>query len=202
MFRFESGGEETPEVTIRILKSKNIYYLDQSIGWLYFVLWSVSFYPQVKWNLELLAPPSGWIVILENSSVFKVVMNFRRKSVVGFNFDYLGYDLAGFISFTLYNCLLFWSPAVFALYQQKNPGSANPIQFNDVFFCLHAIFIQVHINRKSFRLIYTWTMIHVYSSLRVVQTQVILFLKSISERVGSDIERLWILNDSLRWRSF
>ena len=70
-------------------------------------------------------------------------MNFRRKSVVGFNFDYLGYDLAGFISFTLYNCLLFWSPAVFALYQQKNPGSANPIQFNDVFFCLHAIFIQV-----------------------------------------------------------
>ena len=48
MIRFESGGEETPEVTIRILKSKNIYYLDQSIGWLYFVLWSVSFYPQVK----------------------------------------------------------------------------------------------------------------------------------------------------------
>lgn len=117
MFRFESGGEKTPDLTIRILKSKNIYYLDQSIGWLYFVLWSVSFYPQV-------------------------VMNFRRKSVVGFNFDYLGYDLVGFISFTLYNCLLFWSPAVFAFYQQKNPGSANPIQFNDVFFCIHAIFIQ------------------------------------------------------------
>ena len=83
-------------------------------------------------------------------------MNFRRKSVVGFNFDYLGYDLAGFISFTLYNCLLFWSPAVFALYQQKNPGSANPIQFNDVFFCLHAIFIQVHTNGCLFRIIYSW----------------------------------------------
>ena len=50
MFRFESGGEETPEITIRILKSKNIYYLDQSIGWLYFVLWSVSFYPQVRFR--------------------------------------------------------------------------------------------------------------------------------------------------------
>ena len=93
--------------------------------------------------------------VADNSNVFKVVMNFRRKSVVGFNFDYLGYDLAGFISFTLYNCLLFWSPAVFALYQQKNPGSANPIQFNDVFFCLHAIFIQVHINRRSLWLIFT-----------------------------------------------
>ena len=93
--------------------------------------------------------------VADNSNVFKVVMNFRRKSVVGFNFDYLGYDLAGFISFTLYNCLLFWSPAVFALYQQKNPGSANPIQFNDVFFCLHAIFIQVHISRRSLWLIFT-----------------------------------------------
>ena len=31
--------------------------------------------------------------------------------------------------------------------------------------------------------------------LRVVETQAILFLKSISERVGSDIERFWILND-------
>ena len=33
-------------------------------------------------------------------------------------------------------------------------------------------------------------------SLRVVQTQAILFLKSMSERVGSDLERLlnWIMN--------
>ena len=30
--------------------------------------------------------------------------------------------------------------------------------------------------------------------LRVVQTQAILFLKAMSERVESDIERLWILN--------
>ena len=77
-------------------------------------------------------------------------MNYRRQSVVGFNFDYLGYDLAGFVSFTLYNCLLFWSPAVFAMYQEKNPGSANPIQFNDVFFCLHAIFIQVSFANSKF----------------------------------------------------
>ena len=32
---------------------------------------------------------------------------------------------------------------------------------------------------------------------RVVHTQVISFLKSLSERVGYDIERLWIFNDKL-----
>ena len=33
------------------------------------------------------------------------------------------------------------------------------------------------------------------SFLRVVWTETFLFLKSLSDRVGSDIERLWILND-------
>ena len=34
--------------------------------------------------------------------------------------------------FTVYNCLLFVT-AVFAIYQERSPGAANPIQFNDVF---------------------------------------------------------------------
>ena len=37
--------------------------------------------------------------------------------------------------------------------------------------------------------------LHFWPDLRVVQTQAILFLKSMSERVGSDIERLRILSD-------
>ena len=78
-------------------------------------------------------------------------MNFRRRSVVGFNFDYLGYDLTGFISFSLYNCLLFWSPAVFALYQQRYPGSPNPITVNDIVFCIHAVFIQVQVVLNGFK---------------------------------------------------
>ena len=78
--------------------------------------------------------------------VFKVIMNFRRKSVVGFNMDFLGYDLAGFLSFSAYNCLIFFSPAVFSLYQTQFPGASNPIQINDVFFCIHAVFIQVRNN--------------------------------------------------------
>jgi len=69
-------------------------------------------------------------------------MNYRRKSVVGFGFDYLGYDYVGFAAFSLYNCLLFWSPSVFSLYLENYPGASNPIQLNDVLFCLHAVFIQ------------------------------------------------------------
>ncbi|CAG5098503.1 Oidioi.mRNA.OKI2018_I69.XSR.g15729.t1.cds [Oikopleura dioica] len=102
---------------LRLNRNYSLFIVDQSIGWLYFFLWSVSFYPQV-------------------------IMNFRRKSVVGFGFDYLGYDYVGFAAFSLYNCLLFWSPAVFNLYLDNYPGASNPIQLNDVLFCLHAVLIQ------------------------------------------------------------
>ena len=38
--------------------------------------------------------------------------------------------------------------------------------------------------------------IEVCQGLRAVQTQLISLFKSLSERVGSDIERLWIWNDN------
>ena len=40
-------ASSTP-INARILRAKWIYIMDQIIGWTYFVLWSVSFYPQVK----------------------------------------------------------------------------------------------------------------------------------------------------------
>lgn len=112
------NGSDFKPINIRVLRAQWIYVLDQIIGWLYFLFWSISFYPQV-------------------------IMNYRRQSVVGFNMDFLGYDLAGFFSFTLYNCLIFWSPSVFNLYLNVYPGASNPIQINDVFFCLHAVVIQL-----------------------------------------------------------
>ena len=32
---------------LKAMQKRSLFYLDQGIGWLYFVLWSVSFYPQV-----------------------------------------------------------------------------------------------------------------------------------------------------------
>lgn len=110
-------ASNSQQFNLRLNRNYLLFILDQSIGWLYFFLWSVSFYPQV-------------------------IMNYRRKSVVGFGFDYLGYDYVGFAAFSLYNCLLFWSPSVFSLYLENYPGASNPIQLNDVLFCLHAVFIQ------------------------------------------------------------
>jgi len=41
------------------MQKRSLFYLDQGIGWLYFVLWSVSFYPQVIMNYRRFFLPPG-----------------------------------------------------------------------------------------------------------------------------------------------
>jgi cystinosin len=67
------------EVTLRFLEEKDgLYYLSHTLGWIYFVAWSVSFYGQV-------------------------IENYRRQSVSGLNFDFEIYNLVGFTTYTIYN---------------------------------------------------------------------------------------------------
>ena len=53
------------------------------VGWVYFVAWTLSFYPQIY-------------------------ENWRRKSVVGLNFDFLALNLVGFSIYSIYNVGLYW----------------------------------------------------------------------------------------------
>nr|CAD7196481.1 unnamed protein product [Timema douglasi] len=85
------------------------------VGWIYFAAWSVSFYPQIY-------------------------VNWRRKSVVGLNFDFLALNIVGFILYALFNCGLFWIPEVKEEYFNRYPRGLNPVQVNDIVFAVHASF--------------------------------------------------------------
>eukprot|EP00761_Pharyngomonas_kirbyi_P009817 gb/GECH01009835.1/.p1 GENE.gb/GECH01009835.1/~~gb/GECH01009835.1/.p1 ORF type:complete len:289 (+),score=54.06 gb/GECH01009835.1/:1-867(+) len=86
------------------------------VGWIYFLAWSVSFYPQL-------------------------VENFFRKRVDGYSFDYLIYNLTGFAAYTLFNTAFFFSHKVHREYRhKKNDYDATiPVQANDVVFAIHAL---------------------------------------------------------------
>ncbi|MCJ8737853.1 hypothetical protein PDJAM_G00028910 [Pangasius djambal] len=96
-----------------VIRSKILYVINQIIGWIYFLAWSVSFYPQVY-------------------------ENWKRKSVVGLNFDFLALNLTGFIAYSVFNVGLFWIPYIKEEFLKKNPNGVNPVDANDVFFSLHA----------------------------------------------------------------
>jgi len=102
-------------VRVVVIKSRTLELVSTVIGWTYFVAWSVSFYPQI-WD------------------------NFRRKSVIGLNFDFLALNIVGFTLYGCYNIALFWIDSVQAEYKEKHPQGVIPVKANDVFFPIHAVF--------------------------------------------------------------
>ncbi|XP_029356347.1 cystinosin [Echeneis naucrates] len=115
-----SNNTDINSLSIRIhfmvIHSNIVSVISQVIGWIYFLAWSVSFYPQV-WE------------------------NWRRKSVVGLNFDFLALNLTGFIAYSVFNIGLFWVPSIKEEFLKQNPNGINPVNANDVFFSLHALLL-------------------------------------------------------------
>lgn len=107
---------DSARIQVYVVQSYSLAIVTEVIGWIYFVAWSVSFYPQVY-------------------------LNFVRKSVIGLNFDYVAYNLTGFIAYGIYNIGLFWIPTIKHQYLEKHQDGVNPVQVNDVFFTLHAVLL-------------------------------------------------------------
>ncbi|XP_038633619.1 cystinosin-like isoform X1 [Scyliorhinus canicula] len=99
-----------------VVHSNALKIINQVIGWIYFVAWSISFYPQV-------------------------IENWRRKSVIGLNFDFLALNLTGHLAYGVFNVSLFWIPNIKKQFLEHNPEGVNPVEANDVFFSLHAILL-------------------------------------------------------------
>ncbi|CAE6521149.1 unnamed protein product [Rhizoctonia solani] len=94
------------------LSSREI--ISHSLGWVYFVAWTVSFYPQV-------------------------FLNIRRKSVEGLSIDFASLNVVGFASYTIYTTNFFFNEEVREEYRQRHNGHDNSVQPNDVAFAVHAL---------------------------------------------------------------
>ncbi|KAM8976063.1 cystinosin [Pelodytes ibericus] len=105
-----------PRIRFLVIHSFSVEILGQIIGWIYFIAWSVSFYPQV-------------------------FENWRRKSVVGLSFDFLSLNLTGFIAYSVFNVGLFWIPYIREEFLKIYPNGVIPVDSNDVFFSLHAVLL-------------------------------------------------------------
>ncbi|CAN2387838.1 L-cystine transmembrane transporter activity [Pristimantis euphronides] len=105
-----------PRIRFLVIHSLAVEVIEQIIGWIYFVAWSVSFYPQV-------------------------FENWKRKSVVGLSFDFLALNLTGFIAYSVFNVGLFWIPFIREQFLQVYSNGVIPVDANDVFFSLHAVLL-------------------------------------------------------------
>ncbi|KAJ4766270.1 Cystinosin [Rhynchospora pubera] len=89
------------------------------LGWISFLSWSLCFYPQV-------------------------LLNYRRKSVVGFNFDFPALNLTKHTSYLVYNAAMYFNPEIHRQYHQKyGLNQMIPVGLNDVFFSIHALSLTI-----------------------------------------------------------
>ncbi|XP_034707873.1 cystinosin homolog [Vitis riparia] len=102
--------------------------ISQAFGWSAFFCWSVGGYPQV-------------------------ILNYRRKSVVGLNFNFVVLNSTKQLSYLIYNAVLYFSPAVQRQYREKyGAGQMIPVAANDVAFSIHAVVL----------IAFTWFQIAIY----------------------------------------
>lgn len=91
--------------------------ISAALGYIYFMAWSVSFYPQV-------------------------ISNFKRKSTVGLSPDFVLLNVIGFGCYTAYTAAFFWSPSIRNLYKDRyGPDAEITVQSNDVAFAIHALIL-------------------------------------------------------------
>ena len=101
-------------LTINIIKSNIVQCLIYGIGWLYFFLWSFSFYPQI-------------------------ILNFKTSSVQGLSLDFVILNVIGFALYSIFNIEMYLDPTVQSEYLRGHPDGVLPVQLNDVVFSLHAL---------------------------------------------------------------
>lgn len=89
------------------------------IGYIYFVSWSVSFYPQL-------------------------ITNYEKKSMEGLSTDASILAFVNYTCYTIYNAFFFWNEGIRKEYRERHGEDAKvTVQSNDVAFAVHALVMNV-----------------------------------------------------------
>lgn len=89
-----------------------------AFGWIYFICWSASFYPQS-------------------------ILNYQRKSTSGTTVDFPMINCLGFAAYFVSNTVLYYSAAVREQYAVRHNGHTPTVAFNDLVFALHGFILSV-----------------------------------------------------------
>lgn len=94
--------------------------ISSCIGWIYFLCWSISFYPQI-------------------------ILNYQRQSTTGLSSDFSLLNVVGFICYSIYTGCFFWSDTIKNQYKERHSdiseSESSTVQSNDVAFAFHAFLL-------------------------------------------------------------
>jgi len=82
------------------------------LGWLYNLIWALSYYPQM-------------------------IKNWQRKSVDGLSIDFILFNLFGYAMYTLFNLSLYFDTPLRLEYMKQFDAQQHPVFLNDLLLCIH-----------------------------------------------------------------
>ncbi|ROT40870.1 cystinosin [Sodiomyces alkalinus F11] len=88
------------------------------VGWIYFLCWSASFYPQA-------------------------ILNYRRKSTSGTTVDFPLINCLGFLAYLVSNATFYYSPVIREQYAARHHGLSPTVAFNDISFAAHGLLLSI-----------------------------------------------------------
>lgn len=158
-------------VTINIINSEFIKQLVSMTGWLYFLFWSFSFYPQI-------------------------ILNFTTSNVQGLNMDFVILNMIGFALYSIFNIEMYFDPTVKFEYLRLHPDGVLPVQLNDVVFAVHAFLaasvtlVQCIIQRSTHQRLSLPTVIY----LSLITILVIIIISLYLAKLSSWLTCLYLLS--------
>ncbi|KAM7199225.1 PQ loop repeat domain containing protein [Naviculisporaceae sp. PSN 640] len=102
-----------------------LYFLSGLFGWVYFICWSLSFYPQS-------------------------ILNYRRKSTSGSHVDFPFLNCLGFFAYMVSNMAFYYSPLIRAQYAARHKGLTPTVQFNDITFAANGLIMSFVVTSQYF----------------------------------------------------
>lgn len=95
---------------VNVNKVHLLELLSVTVGWMYFLAWSVSFYPQVYINYT--RKRQHKLSNRKDPLLPQYTSVYCFYSVVGLNFDFLALNIVGFIMYSLFNCGMYFLPSI------------------------------------------------------------------------------------------
>ena len=99
-------------IIVNVFKHNYLDILSQIFGWIYILSWGTSYYPQIY-------------------------LNYKRKSVIGLNFDFVALNIVGYILYGVFILCVFFISDIQEEYFHRHPRGLIPVKVNDVVYNLH-----------------------------------------------------------------
>lgn len=116
-----------------MLSLNGLQLLSDTLGWSYFLIWSVSFYPQALLNYRRKRVDGAFLAVARHA----LDTDPSRTILTGFSIDFATLNSIAFGCYAFYSFNFLFNERVREEYRLRHDGKDNSVALNDLAFTVH-----------------------------------------------------------------